>query len=177
MYAAFEYLKWYRIYAEIDIEYAVAFARCPGEQSPRIPAIAAHAADRLPPDHPHIGLPQRLEKAYGFKGDSCLRSEHGHHPDASWCENLFASLRFQIKDTDRPLLMNQGQAQLGYVSRWRLHGINERGVFRGSIPYDGLSTIKDPFGEIRRQPDLASRRMRGEELGSFARKARVDLGQ
>src|SRR5262249_50587960 len=62
MNAAFENLKRYRVYAEIDVEHTIAFARRSRKQRPCVPPVAAHAAELLALDHPHIGLAERLEK-------------------------------------------------------------------------------------------------------------------
>src|SRR5580704_9821465 len=114
---ALEHLERYGIYLKIDVEYAIAFARRAREQGPRIPPIASHAADLLAPDHPHVGFAQRLEQPHGLKRHGGLRGEHRHHPDAPWREGPLVSLRFQIENADGPLLMNQGQKQLGDMPR------------------------------------------------------------
>ena len=67
MYTVLKCLERYRIHVQVDVEDAVAFARRSREQGPCIPPIAAHAADLLALDHPHIGLTERLEELRGFK--------------------------------------------------------------------------------------------------------------
>src|ERR1700722_10062126 len=95
-------LKGHRVDIGIETQNSVAFARPSREQSSRVPPKAAHASDLLSPDHPHIGLTQRLEEPRGFEGDRRLRRKHGHDPDAPWREHIFFPLRFEIEDTNGP---------------------------------------------------------------------------
>src|SRR5262249_49103576 len=143
MYPAFEYLERHRIYFKIDIEHAVAFARCSREQSPRVPAIATHPADLLALDHPQISLAQRFEKLRRFEGDSSLRSQHRYYRDALWCERILP-LGLQVKEADRSLLMNQRQAQLGDASWRRIIGTDERRFPAVDLPDHDLLPDKDP---------------------------------
>ncbi|MDA9425982.1 hypothetical protein XH97_28205 [Bradyrhizobium sp. CCBAU 53380] len=62
-----EHLERHGVYIQVDIQNAVTFARSTGERGPRVPPIAAHPADLLTSDHPHIGLAQRLEQTYRFE--------------------------------------------------------------------------------------------------------------
>ncbi|XUJ32082.1 hypothetical protein ACQ5SK_25250 [Bradyrhizobium japonicum] len=75
------------------------------------------------------------------------------------------------------MLVNQRQAQLRYLSRRRVRGIDQCRALRAGLPHDRLLSIEHLFGKVARQAKFGMRREGGKEVRPLAREARIGLGK